>query len=69
MHAVDWLPTLMSAIGHPGLTVTATDGIDQWDALTALLYNLMYVKTMLMVLLRRDYIFWRILRFCTFHVA
>jgi arylsulfatase A-like enzyme len=35
MHAVDWLPTLMTAVGHPGLATTATDGVDQWQALTA----------------------------------
>jgi hypothetical protein len=34
MHAVDWLPTLMTAVGRPGLATTATDGIDQWQALT-----------------------------------
>ena len=36
MHAVDWLPTLMSAAGvtsdHSGANVT--DGVDQWQALT-----------------------------------
>ena len=26
MHAVDWLPTLMTAIGRPGLATSATDG-------------------------------------------
>ena len=26
MHAVDWLPTLMAAIGRPGLATSATDG-------------------------------------------
>ena len=26
MHAVDWLPTLMTAIGRPGLANSATDG-------------------------------------------
>jgi arylsulfatase A-like enzyme len=26
MHAVDWLPTLMAAIGRPGFAVSATDG-------------------------------------------
>lgn len=34
MHAVDWLPTLMTAVGNPGLATTATDGVDQWQALT-----------------------------------
>ena len=32
MHAVDWLPTLMSAIGQGGAD-TAKDGVDQWQAL------------------------------------
>lgn len=32
MHAVDWLPTLMSAIGQGGAD-TAQDGLDQWQAL------------------------------------
>jgi len=35
MHAVDWLPTLMSAIGQKGLAVSATDGIDQWSHLSS----------------------------------
>ena len=34
MHAVDWLPTLMTAIGRPGLATSgATDGVDQWAAI------------------------------------
>merc|ERR1719500_1243277 len=49
MHAVDWLPTLMTAIGRPGLANSATDGVDQWTALstkstelprTELVYNI-----------------------------
>ena len=32
MHAVDWLPTLMTAIGRPGLASSATDGdIDHFE--------------------------------------
>merc|ERR1711997_465875 len=34
MHGVDWLPTLMSAIGNPGLATSATDGLDQWEAIS-----------------------------------
>ena len=33
MQAVDWLPTLMSAIGSPGLATSATDGVDQWETI------------------------------------
>ena len=33
MHAVDWLPTFMSAIGRPGLAVSARDGVSQWESL------------------------------------
>ena len=34
MHAVDWLPTLLSAIGTDIAQTTGLDGIDQWPALT-----------------------------------
>ena len=30
MHAVDWLPTLMSAIGKNNLATSALDGANQW---------------------------------------
>ena len=35
MHAVDWLPTLMSAIGQQNLATSATDGVDQWAAISS----------------------------------
>jgi len=34
MHAVDWLPTLMAAIGQTNLATSALDGVNQWPALT-----------------------------------
>ena len=34
MHAVDWLPTLMGAIGRSGAALSATDGVDQWASLS-----------------------------------
>ena len=33
MHAVDWLPTLMSAIGKNISTFSALDGVNQWQAI------------------------------------
>ena len=33
MHAVDWLPTLMGAIGKENLASTALDGINQWPSI------------------------------------
>ena len=33
IHAVDWLPTLMSAIGHENLATSALDGVSQWEAI------------------------------------
>ncbi|XP_046336246.2 arylsulfatase B-like [Haliotis rufescens] len=49
IHAVDWLPTLVSAAG--GTPVTDRDGIDQWDSIrnglpskrTEFIYNLDYL--------------------------
>jgi len=35
MHAVDWLPTLMSAIGHTNMATSALDGVDQWAAIAS----------------------------------
>jgi arylsulfatase B len=35
MHAVGWLPTLMSAIGQQNLATSATDGVDQWAAISS----------------------------------
>ena len=35
MHAVDWLPTLMTAIGRQNLATSAKDGVDQWDAISS----------------------------------
>jgi arylsulfatase A-like enzyme len=34
MHAVDWLPTLMSAIGKNNLATSALDGVNQWQAIS-----------------------------------
>jgi arylsulfatase A-like enzyme len=33
LNPVDWLPTLMSAIGRQNLATFATDGVDQWAAI------------------------------------
>ena len=34
MHAVDWVPTLISAAGYPGLAHEATDGVDMWESIS-----------------------------------
>ena len=33
MHAVDWLPTLLSAVGRADMETSARDGVDQWKSL------------------------------------
>ena len=33
MHAVDWLPTLLSAVGKENMKTSARDGVDQWKSL------------------------------------
>ena len=34
MHAVDWLPTLLSAIGQDTMATTGLDGVNQWQAIS-----------------------------------
>lgn len=34
MHAVDWLPTLLSAVGQNDANVKELDGISHWNALS-----------------------------------
>jgi len=34
MHAVDWVPTLMSAIGHDTTDSAGLDGVNQWQAIS-----------------------------------
>ena len=34
MHAVDWLPTLLSAIGQGTMAISGLDGVNQWQAIS-----------------------------------